>query len=228
MSKIEFKERGIIFNTDMVRAILEGRKCHTRRKIKPQPKIFMGNLEYFPTSIKPYGFKLDSKEITWFCPYGKVGDRLWVRETFVTGYDVIDGEFQYCDEEGNDLPEKIWYKADDNLNCWYDADGYSSDKVPWKPSIHMPRWASRITLEITDIRVERVCEINYGDIYKEGFPLEYLEQAQEKRITEYGEGQKYSAKTDELTWFEDIWQSIYGTWNDNPWVWIIEFKVVKV
>lgn len=184
------KERPIIFNSEMVRAILEGRKTQTRRVIKPQPEM------------KLDGVYQRRKDKTWSqyslqafkekCPYGKVGDRLWVRESFKdwgTGTKRISYKSDYTKEE-----EEIEFEA-----------GGVTPK--WKPSIHMPRWASRITLKITNIRVERLQEITEADARAEGvsgvYPVDH---------------------------FANLWHSIYKkkyTWKDNPWVWVIEFEKIK-
>ena len=178
-------ERSIIFNSEMVRAILEGRKTQTRRVLKPQPDHFgLHNCNKYPLSTLDieggwYGdFDGETKIIN--CPYGKVGDRLWVRETW-----------QYNPYGG------IVYQAGSGI---VDCDGRG-----WRSSIHMPRWASRITLEIMNIRVEKLHHITTADAVSEG--------------------------TDNKTTFETLWNSInekrgYG-WDKNPWVWVIKFKKDK-
>ena len=158
-------EKPIIFNAEMVRAILEGRKSMTRRVIKPQPKEYTE----FTGSIPGMGWgKKRGRGSEWlqkYCPYGKAGDVLWVRETFMLGWGCTD-----------DQPS---YKAD-----FED----SNDMGKWKPSIHMPRWASRINLEILDIRVERVQEIGEGDAMDEGVYYESINSL------DYGGGNYIRAK----------------------------------
>ena len=154
----QVKERPILFSAPMVRAILEGRKTVTRREVKKRPALDCLGAGYEPAFLTlPANADL--------CPYGKPGDRLWVRETW------------YCDHF--ELMRGLYLKPDD-LNVGeaiddgtliYAADGlnpYEADQPIWKPSIHMPRWASRILLEITDVRVERLQDISLADIRAEG------------------------------------------------------------
>lgn len=196
------KEYPIIFNSEMVKAILDGRKTQTRRPVKPQ---IVGNIELGVFWDNQY--YCAPKDIVNFCPYGKHGDNLWVRETFAL-----------INDTGNDW-EKI-YKAT--------PDKYFHPKK-WTPSIHMPRWASRITLEITAVRCERVQEISCNDCTAEG--IDYLVGAgwfKNKNIKVTGD-----IYTDA---FSALWDSIYDnglvippllSWNANPWVWVIEFKQMK-
>jgi hypothetical protein len=189
------KERPIIFSGDMVRVILDGRKTQTRRVIKPQPKII--HALYPDASIETERiFRRGDQRI--HCPYGIPGDRLWVRETFchatLTGYDAR--------KDGGDY----WYRATDEGLC----DG------PWKPSIFMPRWASRILLEITEVRVERVQDISEKDAGAEG-----------AWRTPAG-CSHYSIEPPE---FETLWDSINAkrgySWESNPWVWVISFRRIE-
>lgn len=183
------KERPILFSTEMVKAILDCRKTMTRRVVKPQ-SLFEGKDGIITRYPNQEG-----------CPYGQVGDRLWVRETFCYKRDPItaitsDNEFWYRATN----PEVI--KIDDDGSHAFRKDGWSAS--PWLPSIHMPRKASRITLEITNIRVERVQDITAGDTVKEG-------------VTGMS--------------FQPLWDSINAkrgySWQSNPWVWVIEFRQVK-
>ena len=139
------------------------------------------------------------------CPLGQVGDRLWVRETFVQGWDIepVTDCLMKFDDDGNEIPQKTWYRATDSHINWSDDDGWET-KVPWKPSIHMPRSASRITLEITNVRIERLQDISTNDCIAEGV--------------------KYSPDVDPSHEYQELWDSIYKNWNSNPWVWVIEFK----
>ena len=181
------KERPIIFNTEMVKAILEGRKTQTRRVIKPQPGYDLGYQDCGNGFAIQVGADYpDNKEDERYCPYGQAGDKLWVREAFV----------QCISTKIHPGPNFV-YRADTSKEAQEDY-GYK-----WKPSIHMPRLASRITLEITDIRVERVQDITLQDKWNEGYPPE-------------------------IGRFQDLWDSInekrgFG-WDTNPWVWVIEFK----
>lgn len=181
-------ERPILFSGEMVMAILECRKTQTRRVIKPQPGILMENV-----------LKYNRQE--WPCPYGLPGDRLWVRETW-----------QPNPEAGMDYPEvsipseSVCYAAE------LSSEDYQEDK-PWKSGRFMPRWASRIALEIVKIRVERVQDISEVDAAFEGCAAFHIV---------FGNGPSHRDT------FMELWNSInakrgYG-WAVNPWVWVIEFK----
>lgn len=144
------KERSIIFNSEMVQAILEGRKTQTRRVIKPQPKYTLDK------SLSPVDIP---------CPYGKPGDLLWVRETWQMlerwGTEFGGAPYEYDLYDGA-IPKE----QSRNIFIEYRADGYGDG--PWHPSIFMPRWASRIMLEVTGVRVERVKDISWDDALAEG------------------------------------------------------------
>lgn len=201
------KERPILFSGEMVRAILDGRKTMTRRVMKRQPHgagewVLRGENWLFP-DVCPY--------ITIKCPYGQPGDRLWVRETWASldGVDHLspkDIEL-LCRDAGYKTGPcgDLWYQADNSYRQWGDD---KQTKGKWRPSIHMPRWASRINLEITDVCVERLQDISEEDARSEGInnPLGSLA----------------------LNIFPSLWDSInlkrgYG-WDSNPWVWVVEFK----
>ena len=196
--EFEMKERPIIFKGDMVNAIMEGRKTETRRIIKPQPpedvgKIF-GPEEYEPAEYDKYGEMFPGKPVFGIydedgdygikCPYGQIGDRLWVRETF-REIEMTDGR-PYAYRASGDI-----------IGCWH-----------WKPSIFMPRKASRINLEITDIKVERVQDIIADGALADGG-------------WKYNTCPFYKAP---IKSFQHLWDSINKNWNDNPWVWVIKFK----
>lgn len=184
------KERPILFSAPMVRAILEGRKTMTRRVIKPQPEIReISGLTVYPVDVYKPTYSLS--QILNKCPYGQPGDNLWVRETF---------NADWCDH--------VIYRADGGSAV---AAGYA-EEPKWKPSIFMPRCASRINLEITNVRVERLNDISEEDARAEGAELSCGEMRQDypnyKRT------------------FKRLWESINGTgaWEANPFVWVIEFK----
>ncbi|MEY0948827.1 hypothetical protein AB7179_01365 [Providencia manganoxydans] len=200
------KERGIIFNSEMVRAILDGRKTQTRRIMKPQPKTNENGGFSWPSNICQSMINIkemmQDNEGVWAgiagiaCPHGGVGDRLWVRETFKAGL---------CTE--STIAYKATHKPSDLEEGWH-------EEIKWTPSIHMPRWASRITLEITDVRVERLQEASDDDFKAEGYPLE-------RELT--------GGSTDAFCWFRNLWDSISKpecNFESNPWVWVIEFKRV--
>ncbi len=215
------KERPVIFNSEMVCAILDGRKTQTRRviaNVSPDNCIPLQK----PTKTKDgiYTHVMDAPGHG-LCPFGRVGDRMWVRETF-----AILGNEDGCpiDWDGNLIKgdEKHAariYKA----SCWQEPGNYGLWSIPdrdtqyegaWRPSIHMPRWASRMTLEITAVRVERLNDISEEDARAEGVaPSQHIITPPEAL---YRVG------------FLNLWQSIYGeeSWSANPWVWVIEFRRV--
>ena len=218
------KERGMIFNAGMVRAILSGQKTQTRRIMKNQPA---GDYPDAPVMIRNIesGFQWHGKhgESSVFpCPLGSVGDRIWVRETwqgplvdFENSDDLLRNAEKYekpenCVYEADGVPAPEFYDADDNLRCC------------WRPSIHMPRWASRILLEITNVRVERLNDISEQDAIAEG-----LERYNDDGIVYYGPYGKGDCRPERA--FSNLWKSIYGEedWKKNPWVWVIEFKRVQ-
>ncbi|TXU38773.1 hypothetical protein D4M88_01765 [Enterobacter roggenkampii] len=193
----------MIFNGEMVRAILDGRKTQTRRIMKNQPA---GDFPQTPALIRNvvgagfqwYGHYGESGIFN--CPFGAVGDRIWVRETWA--------------EAGASAPDLKLYRANypEHVPTHYE-NVPPADEIRWTPSIHMPRWASRLTLEITGVRVERLRDLNEEDAKSEGItpPSGGVLPGWEYRIN-----------------FRDLWMSIYGAdnWEANPWVWVIEFKVV--
>lgn len=212
------KERPIIFNAEMVKAILDGRKTQTRRAVTPQPinsKVGMVNAGYcghpelwlVDGDVGSYTCNgLIAPE--WRCPFGVIGDRLWVRETFAQGL---------CTE--STLAYKATHKPEDLEEGWF-------EKIKWTPSIHMPRWASRITLEITGVRVERLNAISENDALSEGCVA--LDGCKWHTFEEAKAGTPMHDHTAKDA-FSALWQSIYGeeSWSSNPWVWVIEFKHVE-
>lgn len=234
-------ERGMIFNGEMVRAILDGRKTQTRRIMAPQPADDIERC-IFPNP-EAIGWKSSLRHkhgstTAHFCPYGKPGDRIWVRETWgVVSHELDeDGRIQPWtpDRPATAIHEMPFgngyysghaiYAADGDFT-WGDDDGYEDGRSCWKPSIHMPRAASRIPLEITDVRVERLNTISEKDAAAEGVP------PAGSLLTDYP-GTFLTPKGDFATAkvaFQRLWESIYGAenWQANPWVWVIEFKRVE-
>lgn len=213
-------ERPILFNGAMVRAILEGRKTQTRRVVKPQPagKYLKSALDAEWLS-KPFGGLVLPmiKDLPIECPYGQPGDRLWVRETFAivprTAYRCSEGVQQSLSPD-NDHDAAIY------------REGWSRSRsgILWRPSIHMPRWASRILLEITAVRVERLQDISEADARAEGIS--------DGGCLNCGEPEPCGCEepaADARDAFCRLWQSINGeqSWHENPWVWVIEFKRVQ-
>jgi len=175
------KEHPILFNSEMVRAILDGRKTQTRRVIKPQPEMRPGNdfVDGVWYEEDKYG---DSYPIR--CPYGQPGDHLWVRETHLRAV--------YSNDGSRPSERFAFYKADEwgdkQWEGWRIAHSKCPPTPPWKPSIYMPRWASRITLEIVSVRVERVQDISKDDAVDEG--LEEMTQPEDMGgVTFYGSPQ---------------------------------------
>ncbi|MDV0653000.1 hypothetical protein RZP13_26770 [Klebsiella quasipneumoniae subsp. similipneumoniae] len=227
------KERGMIFNAEMVRAILDGRKTQTRRPVK------------FPVHDKNLGCELAGNELAGELSagsylnsaFGKPGDRIWVRETWAT----LGNEDGCCvDWEGN-LCKGDWRSAARiyRASCEQRPGDYGLWSIPddaywkphtkehkfegaWRPSIHMPRWASRILLEITDVRVERLNAISQEDAQAEGMEL----TGWRPTYSDPDSGGEVMTPYDN---FAELWSSIYGdeSWKANPWVWVISFKRVE-
>ncbi|ENI5448028.1 hypothetical protein ABZG18_004903 [Citrobacter freundii] len=196
-------ERGMIFNSEMVRAILDGRKTQTRRIIKLSHERGMLN-----PVIKGRNGEITSvscRLAPLLCPFGQPEDRIWVRETWA--------------EAGASAPDLKLYRANypDHVPSHYE-NVPPVDEIRWKPSIHMPRWASRILLGITDVRVERLNAISQADAIAEGAPPSHpsIDCV----------SQEYGFPDFSRSWFGQTWQHIYGeeSWQANPWVWVIEFK----
>lgn len=218
------KERPIFLNGDMVRAVLDGRKTQTRRIMKVQPSEDFSpmNMEletdftsrwYTPGVVDKDGYLQSSKKQVfgvasedegYTCPFGAVGDRLWVRETH--SIRVEPSEY---------TPGAAWYRESDIGRQW-------EGQLRWRPSIHMPRWASRITLEITGVRVERLNNISEADARADG--VEQLRGGFWRHYQPAWTQHQLSARGSFVT----LWKSIYGeeSWQANPWVWVIEFKRV--
>ncbi|HBO8903165.1 hypothetical protein [Pseudomonas aeruginosa] len=212
------KERPILFSGPMVRAILEGRKTVTRRAVK--------GLQ-IPTEDKTtpheglrwsalgqrhlrYGFNVfgsTEEECAHelarcgVCPFGKPGDRLWVRETFA------------------DIGCRLTFRADLE-------DGAHCSVTRWTPSLHMPRWASRILLEITAVRVERLQDITEDQAEAEG--VERPENITNVDVWDGAERELFNAMNQPQARFRRLWSDINGSesWDSNPWVWVVEFKRV--
>jgi hypothetical protein len=222
------RERPILFSAPMVRAILEGRKTQTRRVVKPQPpegaktgwyqdvltgdrrwgwetefvSANGGELEYADGTVRPLGVQ---KCPTVRCPHGTVGTRLWVRETW-------RAESQFYDQAPADIPlgRPVWYEADKPQERFMGRR---------RPSIHMPRWASRLTLEVVSVRAERLQEITEEDARAEGC-------GEESPFFNAYEPHHDLGSVDA---FRELWDSINSKtypWNTNPWVWVIAFSPV--
>ena len=209
------KEKPILFSGEMVRAILDGRKTMTRRvidfnKIARKTGCTNATLAYSNTfkswAVVDGNGSADMCLVN--CPYGQPGDRLWVRETF-------------CDRNNNGEQIKPLYRADGQEYEY--GDGWHFE-AKWKPSIFMPRMYSRITLEITNVRVERLQKINNADALAEGTPGTWVENS------EYPGGYEENENKVHVFFFRQLWDSINAkrgySWDANPWVWVIEFRRV--
>ena len=190
------KERPILMSAPMVRAILAGAKTQTRRVMK---------------GTQPWGMKDGRPE--WAiagseprCPYGVLGDRLWVRETWAQNENQLS----------ETRMDRSYAYAADNAGRALDNGG----EKPWRPSIHMPRWASRITLEVTGVRVERLQDISEADAIAEGISFS---AAFGGYHTEDG---RHFHCTDPIESYASLWDSIHGagSWDANPFVWCVSFK----
>lgn len=225
------KARPILMNGDMVRAVLEGRKTQTRRVVK-------GQLPNNRVEVKHGGkwVYMHVQDARLNCPYGQPGDLLYVREKFQP---IFDEGFEHESEDRPDYETghgySVSYPATHGIQEFVNADDELSDRC-W-PSIHMPRWASRITLEITNVRVERLQDIGEEDAKAEGVHTDYDYPTESQCPACRGQG-VHGSVGKSLGWievdcikcdspqkrFRNIWDSIYGTWDANPWVWVVEFR----
>lgn len=195
------KERPILFSAPMVRAILEGRKTQTRRAVKLKP--WHGVEEREDCTFWPWMHDSERAADCWLnCPYGSPGDLLWVRETW-----CVNPRRHFGVEPSG--PE----------HCLYRATAAKIDSgFKWTPSIHMPRWASRITLKITDVRVERLQAISTDGIRAEGITIPATDC-----FPDVNTGSKLRDQ------WQRLWTDINGadSWAANPWVWVVSFERVK-
>jgi len=238
-------DKPILFSSPMVRAILEGRKTQTRRVVNFVPGDAGANIEAhigwlsveqdksksftFYDCVGPKKYTPDAIYADgYFSPYGQAGDQLWVRETWGA---VSPDEYVRPLEEC-----KIEYRADlpvgstDFPGEWPADEARGSDEAPrWRPSIHMPRWASRITLDVVNVRVERVQEITREDAKAEG--VDNVWHWDEERNARHPEHFRRGLLNPYVANYSVLWDAInsgrgFG-WDANPWVWVIEFKVVQ-
>ena len=219
------KEHPILFSAPMVRAILAGNKTQTRRIVKPQWAADVIDIAENPAQDPVHGWMVSGHSGVWcdchslnewrVCPFGKPGDRLWVKETF-TVYNINDSDMELgyvaspktvrhlapCSDDVPDAALPLYFKM-------LDKAGDFNKRLTY-PSIFMPRWASRITLDITGVRVERLQDISEADARAEGVTLQG------------GQGYDGWAKAEYMA----LWESINGpgSWATNPWVWVVEFK----
>lgn len=198
-------ERPILFNGDMVRAILDGRKTQTRRLL----------------SVPHAAFHDAGNGNTRYCPYGAHGGRLWVRETHA----VVPASAYRCsrEDDGSPVPHRV---SPDGHEWAVYREGWSrSAPSRWKPSIHMPRWASRITLEVTSVRVERLQSITAEDAFAEGVEVPRCPCEPCMTSSQPCPADQSAA----IEAFRDLWASVYGreSWIDDVWVWRVAFERVE-
>ena len=219
-------EYPLIVTTELIPKVLDGTKTQTRRVIKPQPDLGLPEYDryshievgkYHPTKVDKNGEQYPGDEVFgaytedgewgWVCPYGQVGDRLWVRETwncFYLDYDGYNGAYDL-----GEIIKPIPKTKPDYKHCVLYRATHDDMNEVWRPSIHIPRWASRITLDITNLRVERLQEIMPHDCILEGI------------AEEYGDGLALRDK------FETLWDTLNAKrghpFESNPWVWVIEW-----
>lgn len=206
-------ERPILFNDEMVRAILEGRKTVTRRPMKNQPGEFthvdhddVRGWHFWGDYIRgPGQTDVDQWHEPIKCPFGAVGDHLWVREAWAHDASSVEE----CRTRHESATPGLGYGP------YYRATESYPESLRWRPSIHMPRWASRITLCVTGVRVERVQDIDHEGAWDEGFLM-------------HDEGAVLTEES--VDTFLHAWDAIYAAkgfgWKANPWVWVVEFERV--
>jgi len=227
------KQRPILFSTDLVNAIIDGRKTQTRRIIKPQPEVSEQGYLSGEWLRKP--FKVNSahlilptlQDLPIECPYGQVDDILYVRETFLPDppHDGTWNNYMFDDGSGRynykALPEHFRKPE----HCIYKA-GWDGRDLRWKPAIHMPKWASRLHLKITNVHVERLQEISEEDARAEGVERDGDSWKCYGNCEAHKRG--YTKRSSAIASFMSLWDVInakrgYG-WDANPFVWVIEFE----
>lgn len=226
-------ERGILFSAPMVRALLAGTKTQTRRVVKP---LGADHIFQFRGTTAAAGADEPTGEWAWCgsprvvtkyirCPYGVPGDRLWCREAFQADPPIdstwASTSWHGCPEHAqlSEIPERYRLPK----HCIYRASWAGDDIARWRPSIHMPRWASRITLEITEVRVERLQSISEEDCYDEGIDPEGDDHNAGEHLAIGG------SPVPAARWaYARLWERINGpeSWDANPWVWAVSFRML--
>jgi len=222
------KVKPMLFNAEMVKAIIDGRKTVTRRPMTPQPQdsgegyywwpskkfetmIRVSDIEHMPAYKEAYCLDLIKEA----CPVANVGDLIYVRETF-------------CDSPCGNAPGLILYRAgypQGELLRKYESV-MSESEIRWSPSIHMPRKHSRITLKVTDVRIERVQDITEVQAKNEGASKKVWFMPHGSHEADWLNDGDLKAKY--KTGFANIWEGVYQNWSDNPYVWVIEFDVIMM
>jgi len=223
------RERGIIMTGPSVPAVLAGVKTQTRRITEGAPA---DTYEVVPSLLCHRGdlwdFRRQDKRgvphnpVAIRCPYGAVGDRLWIRESWRT------------EELASDGTDGIRYQADDAFipiastaeaaDRWVDAHRNGAHGKRWRPALYVPRWASRATLEITEVRVQRLQQVSEADAIAEG--VEAWEEQLDTAAIRTGAELAACRRADRRAWFAALWQELHGpgAWGINPWVWAIRFR----
>lgn len=227
----ERKDRPILFSGEMVRAILAGRKTVTRRVVKPQPELRArrrgdgpGGWWWKTAHVEMNNWTDPTKfaaEVAKECPYGQPGDRLWVRETWADTNGESGPMISY--KAGGDrflvdesYPVEYSRYPGCDFAMWCGDLRRGCEGHAWRPPLSMPRWASRLTLEVTGVRVERVQEISAQDCFSEGISVGAIGPTRE------------ACDRVRIDAFREIWDSLNAKrgfgWDKNPWVWVVEFK----
>ena len=218
------KERPILFSAPMVRAILAGTKTQTRRALHPD--LFISSSGAI-VRMKAAAVAAVTGITEARCPYGQPGDRLWVREAFGVPPDCEVGYHKFTRLKLTPCAKErptIHYRADDNARAWVER---------WRPGMFMPRWASRITLEVTGVRVERLQDISRADAIAEGVDWNKCPERQTQQSIDaqraahrMGLAAHYEAEIDYVGGYRWLWESINGpgSWDANTWVWCVEFR----
>lgn len=230
------KERPILFSAPMVRALLAGTKSQTRRVCKSQPYAngfkfdghdILCHNDYLPPSamlmdVKRGPHRYSTSDVEGWeveCPYGLPGDRLWVREAHAPRADcLVSWQRSMTESFNRTQPGDICYRADESARDWVEK---------WRPSIHMPRWASRITLEVTEVRVERLQDISEADAVAEGIEQLASPHADVALYRDYAPG--HDSTVSPVHSYETLWDSINGSgaWAANPYVWAVSFRRIE-
>ena len=227
-------DKPILFQGSMVRAILAGRKKQTRRLIKPQPTLIDGEFKYYKNknhqlTYSPYVSGHLDKFMRHYSPYGTKGDFLWVRENFTFNWHPYHDKCKIPKSWPDDLPEQgLIYQATE-------TDSEILNEASFKPSIHMPRWASRLTLQVTKVRLQRLQDITEEDAMAEGI-IQFADKGYAQAGAVYIDQNRISSVDIEYVGdtakeaFQLLWQSINGakSWEANPWVWPVDFNASEI
>lgn len=239
------RERPIVFSGPMVRAIIEGRKTQTRMVVKPKPvgkqRVIEG-LAHVTVGMDPsddgrvwYVGDCVNPVVEVRCPYGSPGDRLWVREKWRSAWhEDLFASVQYAADSSYRKPE--FDDEDEGHRFAYMCEVCNGDKEPWRSPLHMWREMSRITLEVTAVRVERLQAISHADAIAEGVQTERDHYGGDVPLMVHGSvawhryDEQACSAVSAVESYRTLWESINGkgSWNENPWVWVVEFKVVEV